>query len=136
MASNTRREAPDAARPLLRWVGATIAAMACTLAGWYLPLPFRLAALPFAVAGFILGALTSLRAFGNPAAGVLKLAAPVATAACGLIAVLLAGQLVFLGPSLQYQQCRTDALTLRSEAACTQDFRNQLDPTNQGASRE
>ncbi|MFL4472852.1 hypothetical protein ACIPVK_02495 [Paeniglutamicibacter sp. MACA_103] len=128
MASNTRPEAPDAARPLLHWVGATVVAMACTLTGWYLPLPFRLAGLPFAVAGFVLGLLTSLKAFGNPAAGVLKLAAPVATAACGLVALLLAGQLVFLGPALQYQQCLEDALTLRSEAACTQDFTDRLNP--------
>lgn len=128
MASNTRRDAPDAARPLLPWVGATVVAMACTLAGWYLPLPFRLAGLPFAVAGFVLGVLTSLKAFGNPAAGMLRLAVPVATVACGLVAVLLAGQLVFLGPSLQYQQCRADALTLRSETACTQDFRDHLAP--------
>lgn len=129
MASNTRKDAPDAARPLLRWVGATVAAMACTLAGWYLPLPFRLAGLPFAVAGFVLGLVTSLKAFGNPASGVLKLAAPAATVACGLIALLLAGQLLFLGPSLHYQQCQADALTLRSEAACTQEFRNRLNPT-------
>lgn len=128
MAGNTPRDAPDTARPLRGWVAATLVAMACTLAGWYLPLPFRLAGLPFAVAGFVLGLLTSLKAFGNPAAGALRLAVPVATVACGLIALLLAGQLVFLGPSLQYQQCRTDALTLRSEAACTQDFRNELDP--------
>jgi hypothetical protein len=128
MASDTRPDAPDAARPLLRWVGATVLAMACTLALWYLPLPLRLAGLPFAVAGFVLGVLTSLRAFGNPEAGALKLAVPAATAACGLIAILLAGQLLFLGPSLTYQQCLADALTLRSQASCTQEYRHQLNP--------
>lgn len=127
MARKTAGDAPDAAQALLGWVGATIAAMAVSLAVWYLPLPFRLAGLPFALAGFVLGVLTGLRVFGNPAAGVLKLAVPMATAACGLMAVLLAGQWVFLGPALDYQRCRAGALTLRSEAACTGEYRERLD---------
>lgn len=127
MGRNTNAGTGDAARPLLRWVAAIIVAMAGALAGWGLPLPWKLAGLPFAVAGFVIGAITCVLAWRNPAAGVLRLGAPIATLACGLFAIPLAGQLVFYGPSLHYQQCQRDALTLRSAAACTRDFKDQLE---------
>jgi len=129
MGSNTTTGASDPARPLLGWVAGTIAAMAGALCFWYLPLPWRLAGLPFAVAGTVVGAITCVRAWRNPAAGMLRLAAPVATLACGLFALPLAGQLAFYGPSLQYQQCQSDALTLRSQAACTREYIKQLQPS-------
>lgn len=128
MGSNTSTAAPDPARPLLRPVAVTIAAMAGAFAFWYLPLPWKLVGLPFAVAGFIAGAITSVMAFRNPGAGMLRFGAPLATLACGLFVLPLAGQLAFYGPSLDYQQCRADALTLRAQAACTHDFKTQLDP--------
>ncbi|MHA7243198.1 hypothetical protein [Paeniglutamicibacter antarcticus] len=128
MGSNTRSAPPNPARPLLRPVAVTIAAMAGAFTFWFLPLPWKFAGLPFAVAGFITGTLTSVMAFRNPGAGMLRFGAPLATLACGLFVLPLAGQLAFYGPSLEYQQCRADALTLRSLAACTQDFKNQLDP--------
>lgn len=128
MGSNTSNAASDPARPLLGWVAATSAAMACALCFWYLPLPWRLGGLPFAVAGTVIGAITCVLAWRNPGAGMLRIAAPVATLACGLFALPLAGQLAFYGPSLHYQQCQRDALTLRSQAACSQEYKQQLDP--------
>lgn len=128
MGSNTKSAAADPARPLLRPVAITIAAMAGALVFWYLPLPWRLAGLPFALAGLVAGTVTSVKAFRNPGAGMLRLGAPLATLACGLFVLPLAGQLAFYGPSLDYQRCRAEALTLRSLAACTQDYKNQLDP--------
>lgn len=126
MGSNTTTGTPDPAAPLLGWVAAAIVAMAATLAAWYLPLPWRLAGAPFALGGTLIGIITSVKAFRNPASGGLRLGAPIATLACGLLALPLIGQLVFYAPALQYQECRRDALTLRSADACTRDLTQHI----------
>ena len=118
----------DPARPLFAWVRATILVMAVAYAASFVPLPWRLVGLPFAVAGLVVGFITSLKAFGNPGAGFLRLAAPIATVACGLVALTLGAQALFYQQSLEYQQCMENALTLGSQQQCLTNLQNELLP--------
>lgn len=118
----------DPARPLFAWVRATILLMAAAYAASFVPLPWRLAGLPFAAAGLVVGFLTCLKAFRNPGAGFLRLAAPIATLACALFTAMLSAQALFYTPSLEYQRCMEDALTLASQQQCLTNLQNQLLP--------
>ncbi|GAA1497422.1 hypothetical protein [Paeniglutamicibacter kerguelensis] len=118
----------DPARPLFAWVRATILIMAVAYAASFAPLPWRLVGLPFAAAGLVIGFITCLKALRNPGAGFLRLAAPIATLACGLVAVTLGAQALFYKPSIEYQQCMADALTLSSQQQCTTNLQNELVP--------
>ncbi|MFJ6417735.1 hypothetical protein [Paeniglutamicibacter sp. NPDC091659] len=118
----------DPARPMFAWVRATILLMAAAYAASFAHLPWRLVGLPFAVAGLVVGFITCLKAFGNPGAGFLRLAAPIATLACALFTATLGAQALFYQPSLEYQRCMADALTLGSQQQCLNNLQNQLLP--------
>ncbi|MGL3806403.1 hypothetical protein ACSYDW_09925 [Paeniglutamicibacter sp. R2-26] len=128
MAVRPRSPAADPARPLLAWVRASILLMAVAYAASVAPLPWRLAGLPFALAGLVVGFTTCLKAFANPGAGFLKLAAPIATLACLLVATGLGAQALFYGQSLEYQRCMKDALTLGSQQQCLTNLQENLLP--------
>lgn len=118
----------DPARPLFRWVWATVAFMFVAFLASLAGLPWRLVGLPFALVGVVLGTITSWKAFRTPGSGILKLGAPMATFSCVLFTVILAGQAFFLGPSLEYEECMDGALTLRSQQACKNTMQERIAP--------
>ena len=120
--------AADPARPLFPWVRASTLLMAVAYAASFASLPWRLVGLPFALAGLAVGFITCLKAFGNPGAGFLRLAAPIATLACGMVAATLGAQALFYQQSLEYQQCMENALTLGSQQQCLTNLQHQLLP--------
>ncbi|ASN40333.1 hypothetical protein [Paeniglutamicibacter terrestris] len=128
MPSHPSPDARAAMTRLLPWARATIMTMAGTLICWYLPLPFNLIGLLFAAAGLVCGIVTCVIALRTPASGMLRIAAPIATLGCVLVALPLVVQLVFYGPTVAFKDCTTDALTLRSQALCTQHYQEQLMP--------
>lgn len=136
MASNPRPLTKDQVRPLFRWIWLTVTCMGITYLATLLLLPWRLIGLPFAVAGIVIGSMTTHKAFHIPGAGFLKFAAPLAVFSCGLFTIMLSGQAFFLGPSLEYQDCLKGALTLRSEAACKTTLQNQITPTFTGGNHD
>ena len=129
MASNLYPVTEDPVRPLFRWVWSTVTCMGITYLASFLLLPWRLFGLPFAIAGMVIGSITTHKAFRTPGAGFLKFAGPLSVFSCGLLTIMLSGQAIFLGPSLEYQECLEGALTMRSESACKTTLQNQISPT-------
>lgn len=136
MASDPYQVTTDTVRPLFRWVWLTVACMGATYLASFLLLPWRIVGLPIAIAGIVLGVITMRLAFRTPGSGFLKLAAPLSVFSCGLFAIIFSGQALFLGPMLEYQDCRNGALTLRSESACKTTLQNQIMPTFLGEHHE
>ncbi len=119
----------DPARPLFAWVRATILLMAAAYAASFAPLPWRLVGLPFAVAGLVVGFITCLKAFGNPGAGFLRLAAPHRDPGLRPCSPRRwVPRPCSTQPSLEYQRCMADALTLGSQQQCLSNLQNQLLP--------
>ena len=129
MATQQHSSDDDPVRPLFHWVWACVALMGAAYLASLAILPWRLIGLPLAIAGVVVGVMTSRKAFRTPGSGILKFGAPLATISCGLFTITLAGQALFLAPSLEYQQCLADALTLRSEQACKKTLQEQIIPT-------
>lgn len=132
MATKQHYAHDDPVRPLFRWVWACVAIMSATFLASLATLPWRLVGLPLAIAGLVIGILTSRKAFQTPGSGILKLGAPLATFSCGLFAIILAGQAFFFAPSLEYQECLEGALTLRTQQSCKNTLQHQIMPTFTG----
>lgn len=130
MAGNRLSSTDDPLLPLVRWLWGTVAITIATFLASLALLPWRLIGLPLAVAGVVVGGITSLKAFRTPGTGILKLGAPMATISCAFFSIMLAGQALFLGPSLEYQNCQAGSLTLRSEQICKKNLQNHILPTS------
>lgn len=87
-----------------------------------LPLPWQLGGVAFTAAGLVVGTIAVRRVLLAGLRGPLLLALAVGL---GLGAFMLLGQVVLLAAwpaTLELQECRADALTLKAEEACQQDY--------------
>jgi hypothetical protein len=126
MATRTDQPVVEEFRSTSAWVRASILLMVFAYFFYSAPLPWRLGAVVLGAAGVVTGIVTTIKVFRGTVPGIMRFTVPLATLACLVFTLATGGQALFYGPTLEYEQCRQEALTDRSQAQCQRDYEQKL----------
>ena len=111
---------------LAAWVRAAIVLMLGAYLAAGAALPWKLAAVGLGVAGVVVGAVATVKAFRGAVPVVLRITIALATLACLLFTLSTGLQSLFYRATSEYEQCLHNSVTDRAATKCQREYEEKL----------
>ncbi|WP_460689795.1 hypothetical protein [Nesterenkonia suensis] len=113
-------------RRYARFTGWLVLALIVSYIGLQVPLPYRLLAVVAGLVGLIGGVVLLVQAIRRRLPMLMHVSGLVAIVCCGMFAATASAQAIFWGATVEFDQCRENAVTERSMAQCYLDYEEQM----------
>lgn len=117
---------PETLRRHARFTGWLILALIVSYLGLQLPLPYRLLAVVAGMAGAVGAVILLIRCIRHRLPAMITVSATAALVCCGIFGVTASAQALFWGATVEFDQCRDQALTERSLAQCYVEYEESM----------
>lgn len=117
---------PETFRRYARFTGWLVLALIVSYIGLQAPLPYRLLAVVAGLVGTAGGVILLVQAIRKKLPALMHVSAAAAIVCCGLFAATATAQALFWGATVEFDQCRSHALTERSMTQCYLDYEDDM----------
>lgn len=109
-----------------RFTGWLVFALILAYVGLQLPLPYRVLAIAAGLAGLVGGIVMLVQCFRKRLPGLMYVSSLAVILCCGMFAFTATSQAIFWNATVEFDECRTSALTERSLNQCYSDYEQDM----------